>query len=127
VDVATLVVPFDKNAADPNIVKVVIVQAGEQAGRCLYFSRRPVPHNGPYFHHLGFYAYRRAALERYARLPRGGLELAEDLEQLRCLEAGMRYDAVIVDAVPLSVDTPEDLEKARSIIGGREAPAGPLS
>jgi len=127
VDVATLVVPFVENAEDPNIVKVVMVQAGDQAGRCLYFSRRAVPHNGPYFYHLGFYAYRRAALERYVGLPRGRLELAEDLEQLRSLEAGLRYDAAIVDAVPLSVDTPDDLEKARSFFAGLSAPAPPSS
>ncbi|MEE8393278.1 MAG: 3-deoxy-manno-octulosonate cytidylyltransferase [Rhodospirillales bacterium] len=116
VDVATLVVPFAENVEDPNIVKVVMSDMGDQAGRCLYFSRRAVPHGGPYFYHLGFYAYRRQALDRYAELPRGRLELSEDLEQLRCLEAGLRYDATIVDTAPISVDTAEDLEKARAAI-----------
>ncbi len=117
VDVATLVVPFDKNVEDPNIVKVVMSGTGDQTGRCIYFSRQAVPHLGPYFYHLGFYAYRREALDRYAELPRSGLELSEDLEQLRCLEAGLRYDATIVDTAPISVDTAEDLEKARVEIG----------
>ncbi len=116
VDVATLVAPFDENVEDPNIVKVVMSDMGDQAGRCLYFSRRAVPHGGPYFYHLGLYAYRRQALDRYAELPRGRLELSEDLEQLRCLEAGLRYDATIVDTAPISVDTAEDLEKARAAI-----------
>lgn len=117
IDVATLVVPFDKDVEDPNIVKVVMADVRGRRGRCVYFSRLPVPRQGPYYYHLGFYAYRRAALDRYAALPRGALELSEDLEQLRLLEAGCRYDAMVVDAAPLSVDTPADLEEARRIIG----------
>jgi 3-deoxy-manno-octulosonate cytidylyltransferase (CMP-KDO synthetase) len=118
VDVGTLVVPLGQNVDDPNIVKVVLGGLSHRRGRCLYFSRRPVPHNGPYYHHLGYYAYRRAALDTYARLPQGCLELSEDLEQLRLLEAGYRYDAIVVDAAPLSVDTPADLEEARRILAG---------
>lgn len=118
VDVGTLVVPLTQNVEDPNIVKVVFSRYSGRRGRCLYFSRQPVPHRGPYFYHLGFYAYRRAALDAYARLPQSALELSEDLEQLRLLEAGFRYDAVIVDTVPLSVDTPADLEEARRVLAG---------
>ena len=118
VDVGTLVVPLSQNVDDPNIVKVVLGRLSPRHGRCFYFSRQPVPHNGPYYYHLGFYAYRRAALDDYARLPQGGLELSEDLEQLRLLEAGYRYDATIVDAAPLSVDTPADLEEARRVLAG---------
>ncbi len=118
VDVATLAVPFVDNADDPNIVKVVLANIADGVGRCLYFSRAPVPHGGPYYYHLGIYAYRRAALDQYAEMPRGGLELREDLEQLRLLEAGFRYDAAIVDSAPLSVDTAEDLETARRIMAG---------
>lgn len=117
VDVATLVVPFGPDAgdpADPDIVKVVLAAGTAQRARCLYFSRAPVPYGGPYHYHLGFYAYRRAALERFARMPRGALEVGEDLEQLRLLEAGSRYEAVTVDAAPISVDTEQDLERARA-------------
>ena len=86
--------------------------------RCLYFSRATIPFGpGPLWHHIGLYAYRRDALERYMRLPPSPLELRERLEQLRALEAGMRIDAAIVDAVPISVDTPDDLERARKALG----------
>jgi 3-deoxy-manno-octulosonate cytidylyltransferase (CMP-KDO synthetase) len=116
VDVGTLVVPLSHNPGDPNIVKVVLTGLSGGHGRCIYFSRQPVPHKGPYFYHLGFYAYRRPALDAYARLPQSALELSEGLEQLRLLEAGYRYDAAVVDAVPLSVDTPADLEEARRVL-----------
>lgn len=118
VDVGTLVVPLAHTVDDPNIVKAVFSRYSDRRGRCLYFSRLPVPRNGPHFCHLGFYAYRRMALDAYARLPQSALELSEDLEQLRLLEAGFRYDAVIVDTVPLSVDTPADLEQARRVLAG---------
>ena len=68
---------------------------------------------GPLYHHIGLYAYRRKALQRFVGLPPSPLELREKLEQLRALEAGMRIDAVVVDDVPLGVDTPHDLERAR--------------
>lgn len=131
VDVATLVVPFTERAEDPNVVKVVLATpaadpaAGPTAGRgrCLYFSRRAVPHRGPYYYHLGFYAYRRTVLDAYASLPQSPLELSEDLEQLRLMEAGYRYDAMIVETSPLSVDTPADLEKAREILKPQPAEA----
>lgn len=119
VDVATLVVPFSgPEVEDRNIVKAVVSGGPglDGIGRCLYFSRAAVPFGGPFFHHLGLYAYRRATLGRYAVLPRGRLELSEDLEQLRLLEAGYRYDAVVVMSAPLSVDTPEDLEAARRVL-----------
>lgn len=118
VDVGTLVVPLTQNVEDPNIVKAVFSRRSGRRGRCLYFSRRAVPRNGPYFYHLGFYAYRRPALDAYARLSQSTLELSEDLEQLRLLEAGFRYDAIVVDTVPLSVDTPADLDEARRILAG---------
>ena len=74
--------------------------------------------DGPKLHHIGIYAYRRAALERFVSMPPGILESRERLEQLRALEAGMRIDIALVDAAPLGVDTPEDLERARAILGG---------
>ena len=85
--------------------------------RALYFTRATAPWGeGPHYHHVGLYAYRRAALARFVALPPSTLEKREKLEQLRALEAGMRIDARIVDAVPLGVDTPRDLERARTLI-----------
>jgi 3-deoxy-manno-octulosonate cytidylyltransferase (CMP-KDO synthetase) len=107
---------------DPNVVKVVGSPATlqeEDAGilRVLYFTRATAPWGeGPLYHHIGLYAYRRAALERYIALPPSPLELRERLEQLRALENGMRIDAAIVDEVPLGVDTPADLARARDLL-----------
>ena len=85
--------------------------------RALYFTRATAPYGeGPLYHHIGLYAYRRAALERFVSLPPSMLEEREKLEQLRALEAGMRIDVSIVSSVPLGVDTPEDLEAARRIL-----------
>jgi 3-deoxy-manno-octulosonate cytidylyltransferase (CMP-KDO synthetase) len=93
---------------------------GGKAGgrlRALYFTRATAPHgDGPLYHHIGLYAYRRAALERFVRLPASTLERREKLEQLRALEAGMRIDVTIVASVPLGVDTLTDLEAARRIL-----------
>lgn len=89
-----------------------------QGGMGLYFSRAPIPHGATtHYHHIGIYAYRRAALERFVKMPPSPLELAEKLEQLRALEAGMRIDVAVVDTVPLGVDTAEGLEKARILYG----------
>ena len=85
--------------------------------RALYFTRATAPSgDGPLYHHIGLYAYRRAALEQFVKLPPSPLEQRERLEQLRALEAGMRIDVTIVDTVPLGVDTPEDLEIARAML-----------
>jgi 3-deoxy-manno-octulosonate cytidylyltransferase (CMP-KDO synthetase) len=100
-------------------VKAVVSFApGARIGRALYFSRNLVPSGeGAHWHHIGLYAYRRHALQRFVSLPQGVLEQREKLEQLRALEHGMRIDAHLVDAVPLGVDTPADLEKARAVLG----------
>ena len=91
--------------------------------RALYFTRATAPYgDGPLYHHIGLYAYRRKALQRFVSLPPSPLEMRERLEQLRALEAGMRIDAILVDDVPLGVDTPEDLERARAIIAARRTP-----
>lgn len=83
--------------------------------RALYFTRATAPHgDGPLYHHIGIYGYRRPALERFVSLRPSPLELRERLEQLRALEDGMRIDVAVVDTVPLGVDTPEDLERARA-------------
>jgi 3-deoxy-manno-octulosonate cytidylyltransferase (CMP-KDO synthetase) len=90
---------------------------GPRRLRALYFTRATAPYGeGPLYHHIGLYAYRRAALERFVRLAPSALERREKLEQLRALEAGMRIDVAIVDSVPLGVDTPEELEKARALL-----------
>jgi 3-deoxy-manno-octulosonate cytidylyltransferase (CMP-KDO synthetase) len=86
-------------------------------GRALYFTRATAPSGeGPLYHHIGLYAYRRAALERFVALPPGILERREKLEQLRALEAGMRIDLALVDTVPLGVDTPADLVRAEALL-----------
>jgi 3-deoxy-manno-octulosonate cytidylyltransferase (CMP-KDO synthetase) len=122
VDIATLAAEITRaeERSDPNVVKVVgsIVAPGRL--RALYFTRATAPAgDGPLYHHIGLYAYRRAALERFVRLPPSPLEQRERLEQLRALEAGMRIDVAIVDSVPLGVDTPQDLERARDLLASR--------
>jgi 3-deoxy-manno-octulosonate cytidylyltransferase (CMP-KDO synthetase) len=119
VDIATLAAAIVKPAerSNPNVVKVVGTPSGPSRLRALYFTRATAPAgDGPLYHHIGLYAYRRAALERFVTLPPSTLEQRERLEQLRALEAGMRIDVAIVDTVPLGVDTPEDLETARAML-----------
>lgn len=119
VDIATLGVEIvrDDEKTNPNVVKIVGSPLSGDRLRALYFTRATAPWGeGPLYHHVGLYAYRRAALERFVALPQSALEKREKLEQLRALEAGMRIDAAIVDAVPLGVDTPEDLARAREIL-----------
>ncbi|MEO5324913.1 3-deoxy-manno-octulosonate cytidylyltransferase [Mesorhizobium sp. CC13] len=119
VDIATLGVEItrDEEKTNPNVVKIVGSQLSPGRLRALYFTRATAPWGeGPLFHHIGLYAYRREALERFVKLGPSPLEKRERLEQLRALEAGMRIDAEIVSSLPLGVDTPEDLERAREIL-----------
>ncbi|THV24110.1 3-deoxy-manno-octulosonate cytidylyltransferase [Peteryoungia ipomoeae] len=119
VDIATLTVEIEdeQEKTNPNVVKVVGAPLADDRLRALYFTRATAPHGaGPLYHHIGLYAYRRAALERFVSLPPSTLEKRESLEQLRALEAGMRIDVQVVRTVPLGVDTPADLEKARSLL-----------
>ena len=123
VDIATLAAAIhtEEEATNPNVVKAVGSPVegapGGRRMRALYFTRATAPHGeGPRYHHIGLYAYRRAALERFVNLPPSPLELQEKLEQLRALEAGMRIDITIVDTVPRGVDTAVDLETARRIL-----------
>jgi 3-deoxy-manno-octulosonate cytidylyltransferase (CMP-KDO synthetase) len=124
VDIATLAAEITRaqERTDPNVVKLVGTPVGERRLRALYFTRAAAPAGeGPLYHHIGLYAFRRRALERFVALPPAPLEQREKLEQLRALEAGMRIDATIVDSVPLGVDTPADLERARELLGrGKE-------
>ncbi|MFL4968653.1 MAG: 3-deoxy-manno-octulosonate cytidylyltransferase [Xanthobacteraceae bacterium] len=119
VDIATLAAEIRDagERVNPNVVKVVGTPIGARRLRALYFTRATAPFgDGPLYHHIGLYAYRRAALERFVRLPPSALERRERLEQLRALEAGMRIDVTIVDTLPLGVDMPEDLARARDLL-----------
>jgi 3-deoxy-manno-octulosonate cytidylyltransferase (CMP-KDO synthetase) len=119
VDVATLAAEILKpeERTNPNVVKVVGSPVAPDRLRALYFTRATAPSGeGPLYHHIGVYAYRRAALEKFVALPPSTLERREKLEQLRLIEAGMRIDVAIVGSVPLGVDTPEDLEAARAAL-----------
>jgi len=122
VDIATLAAEIrdEEEHTAPSVVKLVGSPLDRRRLRALYFTRATAPYgDGPRYHHIGLYAYRREALERYVRLPPSVLEMREKLEQLRALEAGMRIDVTIVDTVPRGVDTPADLETARRILAKR--------
>ena len=122
VDIATLAAEIhtEEESTNPNVVKMVGSPLGAGRMRALYFTRATAPWgDGPRYHHIGLYAYRRAALERFVALPPSVLEQQEKLEQLRAIEAGMRIDITIVDTVPRGVDTPADLETARRILKPR--------
>lgn len=124
VDIGTLaaIIRVEEEKSNSNVVKVVGSATDPTATeparlRALYFTRATAPWgDGALYHHIGIYAYRRASLERFVALPPSPLELRERLEQLRALEAGMRIDVAVVDTVPLGVDTPADLERARAIL-----------
>jgi 3-deoxy-manno-octulosonate cytidylyltransferase (CMP-KDO synthetase) len=123
-DMGTLAVATDDPGQrfDPNVVKAVVAWDPEVRGlgRALYFTRASAPTGeGPVWHHIGIYGYRRAALERLARLPPSPLEQRERLEQLRALEAGLTIGVALVDTNPLGVDTPDDLERARAELAAR--------
>lgn len=121
VHIATLAarISDEDERTNPNVVKVVATPlAAPGRMRALYFTRATAPYGeGPLFHHIGIYAYRRSALDRFVGLPPSHLEKRERLEQLRALEDGMRIDVTVVDTVPLGVDTPADLERARLLVG----------
>lgn len=120
VDIGTLVseITNEEERTNPNVVKcVAALDDTRMSARALYFTRATAPHgDGPLWHHIGIYAYRREALSRFVAMPPGMLEQREKLEQLRALEAGMRIDAARVDTVPLGVDTPADLDRARTLL-----------
>ncbi|HTV29958.1 MAG TPA: 3-deoxy-manno-octulosonate cytidylyltransferase [Xanthobacteraceae bacterium] len=122
VEIATLAAEIKKagDRSNPNVVKVIGTPVGPARLRALYFTRATAPAgDGPLYHHIGLYAFRREALDRFVALPPSPLEQREKLEQLRALEAGMRIDVRIVDTAPLGVDTPEDLETARAMLTNR--------
>lgn len=120
VDIATLaaVITDPAELGNPNVVKISGPQIARGRLHARKFTRENATGPGPHYHHVGLYAYRRAALERFVKLPPSANEQRERLEQLRALDAGMRIDAMMVNSVPLGVDTLEDLEKARRLLAG---------
>jgi 3-deoxy-manno-octulosonate cytidylyltransferase (CMP-KDO synthetase) len=119
VAIATLaaeIVDEDEKTA-PSVVKLIGTMLSPGRMRALYFTRATAPTGeGPLYHHVGVYAYRRRALERFVSLPPSTLEQREKLEQLRALEDGMRIDVRLIGHVPRGVDTPADLERARAVL-----------
>lgn len=119
-DMSTLATAIQEPSekTNPNVVKAVVaIPEGGREGRALYFTRATAPSGeGPLYHHIGIYAYRRQALDRFVKMPPSPLEKREKLEQLRALESGMTIAVRIVDTMPLGVDTPEDLERARHLL-----------
>ena len=119
VDIATLAAEFGKpeERTNPNVVKVTGSPVAPGRFRARSFTRDVCSLGGDqHYLHIGLYAYRRAALARYVKLPPSANEKKEKLEQLRAMDNGMRIDVAIVDSVPLGVDTPEDLETARAML-----------
>lgn len=123
IDIATAAaeIKVDAERSNPNVVKVIGSPLSSYRLRALYFTRATAPYGeGPLYHHIGLYAYKRAALERFVAMPPSVLERRESLEQLRALEAGMRIDVAIVDDIPLGVDTPDDLARVRAFVRSSE-------
>lgn len=118
VDIATLaaVITDPAERTNPNVVKAIGTMIAPNRLHATTFTRADATGPGPHYHHIGLYAYRRAALTRFVALPPSANEQRERLEQLRALDAGMRIDAVVVKSVPLGVDTPEELAKARKML-----------
>ena len=124
-DIATIAAPIADPAelADPNVVKVAAdFRDGMRIAAARLFGRTVASDAGSQYHHIGLYAYRRAALERFVKLPLSAREKSARLEQLRAVDDGMRIDVALVDAVPFGVDTPADLERARALMRARQAP-----
>jgi len=120
-DMATLVheISDEEEEQNPNVVKAVISlnKDDNSLGKALYFSRSPVPYgNAVCYHHIGIYAFKRDALEKFTSLPQSPLEKSEKLEQLRALENDMTIGVSVVNTVPFGVDTEEDLERARALL-----------
>jgi len=120
VDIATLaaIITDPAERTNPNVVKVIGSTVSPGRLHATTFTRADAVGTGPHYHHIGLYAYRRAALERFVKLPPSANEQREKLEQLRALDAGMRIDVAIAKSVPLGVDTPEELAKARKMLAG---------
>jgi 3-deoxy-manno-octulosonate cytidylyltransferase (CMP-KDO synthetase) len=120
VDIATLaaVITEPSEYTNPNVVKILGPKIAPNRLRAQTFTRKDALGAGPHYHHIGLYAFRRKALERFVKLPPSANERLERLEQLRALDAGMRIDVTVVKNIPLGVDTAQDLERARALLGG---------
>ena len=121
VDISTLAaqITVEEEKTNPNVVKAIGTPGSPKRLRALYFTRATAPAGeGPLYHHIGLYGFRRAALEQFVKLPPGVLEQREKLEQLRALEDGMRIDIELVDTVPFGVDSPDDLVRVRRMLSG---------
>jgi 3-deoxy-manno-octulosonate cytidylyltransferase (CMP-KDO synthetase) len=120
VDIATLaaVISDPAERTDPNVVKVKGTPVAPGRLRAATFTRADADGPEPHYHHIGLYAYRRAALERFVKLPPSAGEQREKLEQLRALDAGMRIDVMVIQRALFGVDSPEQLDKARALLGG---------
>jgi 3-deoxy-manno-octulosonate cytidylyltransferase (CMP-KDO synthetase) len=120
VDIATVaaVISDPAERSNPNVVKVKGTSVAPDHLRAESFTRDDTSGPGPHYHHIGLYAFRRPALERFVRLAPSANEQREKLEQLRALDAGMRIDVVVVKSIPLGVDTPGELAKARALLDG---------
>lgn len=120
IDVATVAAEITdvSELSNPNVVKIALsLDETTHTGRALYFSRQCVPYgDGPHYHHIGIYAYRRPALKKFVDLPPSPLEKRERLEQLRLVEKGITFGVAFVKEIPVSVDTAEDLERARQAL-----------
>lgn len=114
VDISTPIVKIeDDSYMVDSVVKPVVSFYSEKYAKALYFSRSKVPYGGPFYHHVGVYAYKFEALEKFVSLPASPLEKSEKLEQLRALENGISIHTVLCDVdTPISVDTEEDLKRA---------------
>jgi 3-deoxy-manno-octulosonate cytidylyltransferase (CMP-KDO synthetase) len=122
VDIGTIMTEIreEQFRDDPSFVKAVTTPIGSTSNRALYFTRATAPTGaGPHYQHIGVYAYRRAALDKFVSLRPTPLELREKLEQLRALEHGMRIDVSLIDSAPMDVNTPEDLERARAAVSAQ--------
>lgn len=118
-DISTLirVLTEKKDIESPNCVKCVT----DDNGYALYFSRSKIPYErnqgfAKIYGHLGIYGYKRDSLLKMTNLPQSSLELAESLEQLRALQAGMKIKTFVVDFVPVGIDTPDDLKQFEKIV-----------
>ena len=120
IDISTIAAPITDEAdvGNPNIVKAIAPLSDErEVAFARDFQRLPGPDLGPRFwHHIGIYAYRRESLERFVKLPQSEREIDRRLEQMRALDNGMSIAVVLVDSVPLGVDTPADLDAARQML-----------
>lgn len=117
-DLATVARPLrpGEDPADPSLVKVALAEDG----RALWFSRAPIPHGGVSLVHVGLYAYRRAAFDRFVSAPPTELERAERLEQLRALENGLTIVCEVGQTDATGVDVPEDVDRVERILRARE-------